>query len=93
MNQKKISPGFHGTEISGELLTPPDNRNAGLNIRDLATRLLMNRKEALLLLVSLESQGVLTWDSSSKLYRANPESLRLRLQEEGRGNSKAGKTA
>lgn len=88
MNQKKVSPDFHGDEISGELLTLPGNRTADLNIRDLATRLLINRKEALLLLVTLESQGVLIWDLSSKRYRPNPDSLRLLLQGKERVNSK-----
>lgn len=88
MKQKKVSPGFQGDEISGELLTLPGSRNIDLNIRDLAKKLLINRKEALLLLVTLESQGLLIWDVSSKQYRPNPDSLRLLFHGKERVNSK-----
>jgi len=75
-------------KLSGEFLSLQENGKTNLNIRDLAARLLINRKEALLLLVTLESQGILIWDLGSKRYRANPDSLRLLLQREERANSK-----
>ena len=79
-------------KLSGEFLPLPENRNADPNIRDLAARLLLTRKEALLLLVTLESQGILTWDLRSKRYRPNPDSLRLLLQGEKSDNSKVAGT-
>ncbi|MGD0586109.1 MAG: helix-turn-helix domain-containing protein [Oryzomonas sp.] len=48
-----------------------------LRIGDLAGRLGVNRKEALLLLVALESRALLHWDEQTRIYRPAPKTGEL----------------
>ncbi len=54
--------------------------NSSLNIRDLAFRLQCNRREVLLLLITLESRGLVTWDDRKKIYNLGDESRRLAVK-------------
>ncbi len=51
--------------------------NSSLNIRDLAGRLRCDRREVLLLLITLESRGLVAWDERTKVYSLGDESRRL----------------
>lgn len=59
-----------------------DVAHGELPIGQLAERLLSSRKEALLLLVKLENQGIVAWDVKARIYRPAPDTLRLRQQGE-----------
>jgi DNA-binding IclR family transcriptional regulator len=48
-----------------------------LRIGELAGRLGVNRKEALLLLVTLESRALLRWDEQTRIYRPAPKTGEL----------------
>lgn len=48
-----------------ELLASGSNK---LHIGDLAAKLSLSRNEALLLLVTLENRGVVSWDDSGRIY-------------------------
>jgi len=48
-----------------------------LRIGELAGRLGVNRKEALLLLVTLESRALLRWDEQARIYRPAPKTGEL----------------
>jgi Mn-dependent DtxR family transcriptional regulator len=57
-----------------DLLVEGDGR---LTIRDLARRLNCSRNEARLLLVTLESRGILEWDEARKIYRTGATAERF----------------
>jgi DNA-binding IclR family transcriptional regulator len=48
-----------------------------LRIGELAGRLGVNRKEVLLLLVTLESRELLRWDEQTRIYRPAPKTVEL----------------
>lgn len=54
--------------------------NSSMNIGDLAFRLRCNRREALLLLITLESRGLVSWDERNKIYSLGDESRRLAVK-------------
>ena len=51
-----------------------------LTIGRLATKLGLGRNDTLLLLVTLESRGVVRWDEQAKVYRPGQESVELARQ-------------
>lgn len=48
-----------------------------LRIGELAARLEVSRKEALLFLVTLESRGIVRWDDQARVYRPGEKPLEL----------------
>lgn len=75
MKDRDIMPAFPAGAVSGELLSLLATSDTQLTICQLADRLLVSRKDALLLLLNLESQGVVTWNNSARVYRPNPGTL------------------
>jgi DNA-binding IclR family transcriptional regulator len=75
MEQNSINNCFNNGALSKELLALLETGTAGLTIIELARKLSLTRKETLLLLVTLESQGVLTWDETAKIYRPDLHTL------------------
>jgi DNA-binding IclR family transcriptional regulator len=84
MKTEFVIPDQQGDTVSRELLTLLASENTGLGIKDLAKKLQMSRKETLLLLVALESQGVLIWEFDTRKYRPDLDSLLVLLREEKR---------
>jgi Mn-dependent DtxR family transcriptional regulator len=68
------------TEKTLMLLDVLAEGNCSLSIRDLAFRLQCNRREVLLLLITLESRGVVAWDDRRKIYNLGDESRRLAVK-------------
>lgn len=60
---------LHRTDKALELLEIIINGNQHLKIKDLAERLRVGKEEVLLLLVTMESRGLVAWDSNRKIYR------------------------
>ncbi len=54
--------------------------NERLAIGTLAEKLCVSRKDALLLLVALESRGMLRWDERARVYRPGQKSMELARQ-------------
>lgn len=54
--------------------------NSSMSIGDLAFRLQCNRSETLLLLIALESRGLVSWDDRQKIYSLGDESRRLAVK-------------
>ncbi|TWJ33101.1 helix-turn-helix domain-containing protein [Geobacter argillaceus] len=54
--------------------------NSSMSIGDLAFSLRCTRSEALLLLIALESRGLVSWDERKKIYRLGDESRRLAVK-------------
>jgi hypothetical protein len=71
----------HMAETTLALLDVLAEGDGRLTIRDLARRLNCSRNEARLLLVTLESRGILEWDEARKIYRtgATAEKFAWRL--------------
>lgn len=63
-----------------ELLDILVTGNERLTIRSLATRLGLGRNDVLLLLVALESRGMVLWDEQAKVYRPGQKSAELARQ-------------
>lgn len=68
------------TEKALQLMDILAEGNSGLNIAGLAFRLRCNRREALLLLITLESRGIVVWDERKKIYSLGDESRRLAVK-------------
>jgi len=75
MEQNSIYTCFSNGGASKELLALLDTGSSGQTIIELAKKLSLTRKETLLLLVTLESQGVLTWDETAKIYRPDLQAI------------------
>ena len=54
--------------------------NSSMSIGDLAFSLRCNRSEARLLLIALESRGLVAWDERNKIYSLGDESSRLAVK-------------
>lgn len=72
MNPDFAVPASHQDELAKELLSRLAPTYSGLGIRDLSNKLHMSRKATLRLLITLESQGVLVWEYTSRVYRPAP---------------------
>jgi len=68
------------TEKTLELLEILANGSERLPIKELADRLQLSRNNALLLLVTLESRGMVCWDDNGKIYRPGCKSAELARQ-------------
>ena len=68
------------TEKALTLLDILAEGNSSMSIGDLAFRLRCNRREALLLLITLESRGLVAWDDRKKIYSLGDESRRLAVK-------------
>ena len=88
MEQNSIYNCFTSGAVSQQLLALLDTGTAGLTIIELAKKLSLTRKETLLLLVTLESQGVLTWDETAKIYRPDLHTLATLLHGAIRSHSR-----
>ncbi|HLO24550.1 MAG TPA: helix-turn-helix domain-containing protein [Geobacteraceae bacterium] len=78
------------TEKALELLQIVASGGQNLNIHNLSQRLKISREEVLLLLVTMENKGLVTWDSYRKIYNpggATLEMVRSLSQRFGRANS------
>ncbi|NJD91901.1 MAG: hypothetical protein FIA91_10370 [Geobacter sp.] len=71
---------FNSGALPQELLALLETGSTDLTIIELAQKLSLTRKKTLLLLVTLESQGVLTWDETAKIYRPDLQTLATLLQ-------------
>ena len=79
MEQNSIYKYFANGAVSNELITLFNHCSASLTIGELAKMLSLSRKETLLLLVTLESQGVLTWNEAAKTYTPDPQVITILL--------------
>ncbi len=68
------------TEKALALLDILAEGNSSLHIGDLAQRLRCNRREVLLLLITLESRGLVAWDDRKKIYHLGDETRRLAVK-------------
>ena len=78
------------TEKALELLQIVASGGQNLNIHGLSQRLKISREEVLLLLVTMENKGLVTWDSYRKIYNpggAALEMIRSLSQRFSRANS------
>jgi hypothetical protein len=67
-------------EKTVELLEILATGSERLSIGGVATRLEASRKDALLLLVALESRGIVRWDERARIYRPGQKSAELARQ-------------
>lgn len=88
LKPESVTPARQVNDLSRGLLTLLVPENSNLGIRDLAKLLRMSHKETLLLLVRLESQGVLIWEFASRTYIPGPDSLCALLNVENRAITK-----
>lgn len=70
----------HDTENILDLLEILAAGAEELHIGDLADKLHIGRNKALLLLVTLESRGMVRWDDREKIYRAGRKSEEMARQ-------------
>lgn len=68
---------IHTTDKALELLEILTKGEQHLKINDLAQRLKISREEVLLLLVTMESRGLVTWDSRRKMYSPGGATLEM----------------
>lgn len=90
MEKDKRLQTIHTTDKALELLEIVIKGEQHLKINDLAERLKTSREEVLLLLVTMESRGLVSWDSRWKIYRpggAALEMVRNLLGQLGRGDA------
>ena len=91
MKKEKRLQTIQTTEKALELLQIVANGGHNLNIHDLSQRLKISREEVLLLLVTMENKGLVTWDSYKKIYSpggATVEMVRSLAQRFSRANSR-----
>lgn len=69
MLKQKCVQTVQTTKNTLELLDILSNGDESLHIGDLARKLGIGREEALLLLVTMESHGMVAWDDLQKVYR------------------------
>ena len=69
MHKRNYLPTTQAAEKTLELLELLATGGDKLRIGELAGRLGVSRREALLLLVTLESRAVLRWDEQARVYR------------------------
>ncbi len=65
------------TEKALELLQLVAGGGQNLNIHGLSQRLKVSREEVLLLLVTMENKGLVTWDSYKKIYRPGGATMEM----------------
>ncbi|MBI2353775.1 MAG: helix-turn-helix domain-containing protein [Deltaproteobacteria bacterium] len=80
MSKEKRLLTVQATEKTLELLEILAGGNERLTIGALADKLCMRRNDALLLLVTLESRGMVRWDDAGKIYRLGGKSAELARQ-------------
>lgn len=68
---------IHTTDKALELLEILTKGELHLKINDLAQRLKISKEEVLLLLVTMESRGLVTWDSRRKMYSPGGATLEM----------------
>jgi len=69
MLKQKCVQMVQATKNTLELLDILSKGDESLHIGDLARKLGIGREEALLLLVTMESHGMVAWDDRQKVYR------------------------
>lgn len=80
MSKEKRLQTVQAAEKTVELLEMLAGGSERLTIGALAGRLCMRRNDALLLLVTLESRGMVRWDDAAKVYRPGRKSSELARQ-------------
>lgn len=80
MSKEKRLLTVQATEKTLELLEILADGSELLPIRELADRLQLSRNSVLLLLVTLESRGMVRWDVEGKIYRPGGKSAELARQ-------------
>jgi DNA-binding IclR family transcriptional regulator len=68
---------IHTTDKTLELLEIIINGSQNLKINGLAQRMKISKEEVLLLLVTIESRGLVAWDSHIKMYRPGGATLEM----------------
>ncbi|GFE58006.1 helix-turn-helix domain-containing protein [Geobacter sp. AOG1] len=80
MLKQKCVQTVQTTKKTLELLDILSNGDENLHIGDLARKLGIGREEALLLLVTMESHGMVAWDDREKIYRPGWKSEKMARQ-------------
>lgn len=80
MSKEKRLLTVQAAEKTVELLEMLAGGSERLTIGALAGRLCMRRNDALLLLVTLESRGMVRWDDAGKVYRPGRKSTEMARQ-------------
>jgi DNA-binding IclR family transcriptional regulator len=76
LREKRVQT-IQTTDKALELLQLVANGEKNLKINDLAHTLKISREEVLLLLVTMESRGLVSWDSRRKMYQPGGATLEM----------------
>jgi len=76
LREKRVQT-IQTTDKALELLQLVANGEHNLKINDLAHTLKISREEVLLLLVTMESRGLVSWDSRRKIYQPGGATLEM----------------
>lgn len=76
LKEKRLQT-IHTTDKALELLEILAKGHQHLTLNDLAQRLKINKEEVLLLLVTIENRGLVTWDSQKKVYGPGGATLEM----------------
>ncbi len=76
LREKRVQT-IQTTDKALELLQLVANGEQNLKINDLARKLKISREEVLLLLVTMESRGLVSWDSRRKIYQPGGATLEM----------------
>lgn len=77
MRNAKCLKAAHSVEQALDLLNLLANRGDNLNIRTIAERLGISRREARIMLIALETREFIRWDDKTKLYRTGRASIEM----------------
>lgn len=77
MNREQRLKTIQTTEKALELLQIVANGAQGMNIQDLSKKLHISREEVLLLLVTMENKGLVSWDSGRRIYSPGGATLEM----------------
>ncbi len=76
LREKRVQT-IQTTDKALELLQLVASGEQNLKINDLADKLKISREEVLLLLVTMESRGLVSWDSRRKIYQPGGVTLEM----------------
>src|SRR6266513_2549340 len=76
LREKRVQT-IQTTDKALELLQLVASGEQNLKINDLAHKLKISREEVLLLLVTMESRGLVSWDSRRKIYQPGGATLEM----------------
>lgn len=76
LREKRVQT-IQTTDKALELLQLVANGEQNLNINGLAHTLKISREEVLLLLVTMESRGLISWDRRRKIYQPGGATLEM----------------